>query len=119
MMSKLSTFAFPKLSSLSKLFRLGGREGSAGKVQKAPHLPTSFSPVTSTNLRIRPQKFCNAGENFKTVPMPVSNYWTWTKSTPQKNCFFWSNPYKTDHIYNIIWVTWSTNFVGDGQDYIY
>ena len=26
--------------------------------------------------------------------VPVPNYWTWTRSTPQKNRFFWSNPYK-------------------------
>ena len=53
----------------------------------------------------------------------VPNYWTWTKITPQKKPFFWSNPYKIelminprnarvttklwshDHIYNIIWIT--------------
>ena len=26
--------------------------------------------------------------------VPVANYWTWTKTTPQKNWFFWSNPIK-------------------------
>ena len=30
--------------------------------------------------------------------VPVSNYWTWTKSTTQKNVFFWSNSYKTEVI---------------------
>ena len=28
--------------------------------------------------------------------MPVPNYWTWTKTTPQKKWFFWSNPYKME-----------------------
>ena len=32
------------------------------------------------------------------VVVPVQNYWTWTKSTPQKNCFFWLNSYKIDVI---------------------
>ena len=27
---------------------------------------------------------------------PVSNYWTWTKATPQKKCFFRSNLYKIE-----------------------
>ena len=26
--------------------------------------------------------------------MPVQNYWTWTKTTPRKKRFFWSNPLK-------------------------
>ena len=26
--------------------------------------------------------------------VPVPNYLTWTKTTPQKKYFFWSNPYK-------------------------
>ena len=26
----------------------------------------------------------------------VPNYWTWTKTTPQKKCFFGSNPYKIE-----------------------
>ena len=28
--------------------------------------------------------------------VPVPNYWTWTKSNPQKNCFFWLNLYKIE-----------------------
>ena len=27
---------------------------------------------------------------------PVSNYWTWTKTTSQKKRYFWSNPYKIE-----------------------
>ena len=26
----------------------------------------------------------------------VPNYWTWTQTNPQKNRFFWSNPYKIE-----------------------
>ena len=28
--------------------------------------------------------------------VPIPNYWTWTKTTPQKKRFFLSNPYKTE-----------------------
>ena len=28
--------------------------------------------------------------------VPVLNYWTWTKTIPQKSSFFWSNPYKIE-----------------------
>ena len=28
--------------------------------------------------------------------LPVPNYWTWTKTTPQTKQFFWSNPDKTE-----------------------
>ena len=54
--------------------------------------PTSFSPVTSTNVGLSPQ-------NFLTNPLPrwcktsrsylvlVPNYWTWTKITSQKSGF--------------------------------
>ena len=81
--------------------------------QKGP--PTSFSSVTSSNLGIRPQNFLTFSFNhfaalvqhfkFSTNAslkllnlnvMPVSNYWTWTKTTPQKKRFSWSNPYKIE-----------------------
>ena len=26
----------------------------------------------------------------------IPNYWTWTRTTPQKKRFFWSNPYKIE-----------------------
>ena len=62
--------------------------------------------------------------------MAVSTYWTWTKSTPQRKWFFWSNPYRIevmiasltemlvtklwshDHIYIIIWTMWH-NYVNN------
>ena len=43
---------------------------------------TSFSRVTSTSVGIK--------------LLPVPYYWTWANTTPQKNGFFWSNPYKTE-----------------------
>ena len=89
-------------------------------------LTTSFSPVTSTNVGIRPQNFLDFSfkplatlcktSNLYLVPAP--NYLTWTKSAPQKNRFFRSNPYDFSHrnaritklwshdlIYSIIWFT--------------
>ena len=67
--------------------------------------------------------------------VPVPNYWTRTKTTPQKKRFFWSNPYKVEVMItfliqmlelpnfghmttSIIWVMWQ-NFVGDVIDRIY
>ena len=70
------------------LFRMGG--------QKAPPPPTSFSPVTSTNVVISPKTFwllvltllphwCEISSLYL---VPVSNYWIWTKATPQQKQFF-------------------------------
>ena len=90
--------------------------------------PTSFPLVTSRNVRISPQNFMTF--SFNPLPhwckisslylMPVSNYSTWAKTTPQKKQFLWSNPYKIEvvitsvvemlesheHIYNKVWITW-------------
>ena len=64
--------------------------------------PTSFSLVTSTNVRISHKIVWL----LVSTPLPhlckfsrpclvqVSNYWTWTRSISQKNRSFWSNPYK-------------------------
>ena len=65
------------------LFRMGGG-------------PTSFSPVTSTNIRFGPQTswllvltllphYCKISSLYL---VPVPNYWTWTKNTLQKSDFF-------------------------------
>ena len=56
--------------------------------QKSP--PISFSPVTFTNVGLSPQNFLTSSLYL----VPVPSYWTWTKTTPQKKCFFWSNLYK-------------------------
>ena len=66
----------------------GGRGGGGGK--KAS--PTSFFPVISANVGIIPQNFSiSSFSPFTTLVylsslhlVPVPNYWTWTKTTPQK-----------------------------------
>ena len=84
-----------------------GRRGQKG-------LHTSFSPVTSTNVGTSPKTFwllvlikifwllvlivfphwCKISVSYL---VPVPNYWTWTKTTPQKSVlFFCSNPYKVE-----------------------
>ena len=69
--------------------------------------------------------------------VPVRNYYTWTKTTPQEKRFFWSNLYKIeimitsshrnarvnklwlyDHFHNIIWTRW-WNLLGDVMDINY
>ena len=112
-------------------------------VEKA--LPTSFSPVTSTNVRISPQIFLTFRfntfdrlvQNFKFVPSASPKLLNFNKDHPSKKRFFWSNPYKIEvmitslitnarvtklcscgHIHNIIWLSWQ-NCVGDVIDKIY
>ena len=110
-------------STVLSLFKKGGR---GGRVQKSP--PTSFSPVTSTNVRISHQDFLSFSFTLLTdwckisslYLLPVADYWTWTKTTLQKKpenarvTKLWSH----DHIHNIIWVMWQ-NFVGDVINGIY
>ena len=76
------------------LFRMG----------EAKRPPTSFSAVNSANVWISPQIFLT----FSFNPLPnwckisivylvlVPNYWTWSKTTPQKKRLFWSKPYKVE-----------------------
>ena len=67
--------------------------------KKLPH--TSFSHVTSATVGISPRNVlalvlphcCKISRPYLA---PVPNYWTWTKSTPQKNWFSSSNLYKTE-----------------------
>ena len=55
--------------------------------------PTSFSPITSTNVRISSKNFLTFTfdifttpvYNFKGIPSPSPSYWIWTKTTPQKS----------------------------------
>ena len=108
--------------------------------QKIPLPPTSFSPVASTNVGISSQIFwllflallAHWRKISSLYLVPVPNYWTSIKTTPQKMRFIWSNLYKIEvvitslidrnaritklwsheQIYNIIWIMW-WNFVGD------
>ena len=84
------------------LFKIG-EDGGGVCGKKAPS-PTSFSSVTSGNLRISPKTFwllvlillphwCKISSLYL---VPVANYWTWTNNTPQKKQFFWSNSYKIE-----------------------
>ena len=87
------------ISNISLLCNVYIQDGGG---QKDPS--TSFSPVTSTNVEISPQNFLTFNFNpFVTLVLismpylvPVPNYWTWTKTKPQKSVFFWSYPYKIE-----------------------
>ena len=66
--------------------------------------PTSFSSVTSTNVGISPQNFLilvltllpHLCEISSPYLMPSYIIELGAKSIPQKNWFFWSNPYKIE-----------------------
>ena len=66
--------------------------------------PTSFSPVTSTNVGTRPQNFLTFSfdpfdklvSNFKFVPSASPKLLNLNQDQPSKKCFFWSNPYKIE-----------------------
>ena len=82
----------------------GGGGGGGGEEEGKKSLPTSFCNVTSTNVGIRLQNFLTFSltlfPHWCKVSSPylllISNYWTWIKTAPQKNSFFWSNPYETE-----------------------
>ena len=65
--------------------------------------PKTFWLLVSTSL----SHLCKISRPYL---KPVWNYWIWTKSTPQKVTFFWSNPYKTEVVIT------SFSFVGDVMD---
>ena len=75
------------------------QDGTGGKKSRI-----SFSPVTSTNIGISPENFLILVLTL--LPhwckilgldlVPVSNNSTWTKTTPQKKWFFYSDPYKIE-----------------------
>ena len=77
------------------LFRIGGG---------AKRLSTNFSTGFSTNVGITAKTllrlvltiFPDWCKMLRSYLVPVSSYWTWTKTTPQKTVFFWSNPYKVE-----------------------
>ena len=85
------------LSIVLTLFSIGGGGRQNGS-------PTSFFPVTSTNVGISPQNFLTFNFNHlshwckisRPYLVPVPNHWSWTKTTPQKKWYFWSNPYKIE-----------------------
>ena len=74
------------------LFRMGGSS------------PTSFSPVTSTNVGISSKNFLTFSFNifatmvwnFKAIPSASPKLLAWIKTFPQNKWFFWSSLYKTE-----------------------
>ena len=78
------------------LFKMGAIKAS----------PTSFSPVTSANVRISPQKFlmfsfntsATLVQNFKATPSAIPKLLDLSQDHSSKKCFFWSNPYKIKFI---------------------
>ena len=79
------------VNSLSSLFRMGG----VGKCKKVLCFPQHF---LTFNLILFLHIF------FKMLGpylAPISNYWSWTKTTPQKNRFYWSNGGVMDRNYYV------------------
>ena len=66
--------------------------------------PSSFSPVTLTNVGSGPQNFLTFSfnpfatlvQNFEFVPSASPKLLNLNQSTPQKKPFFWSYPYKIE-----------------------
>ena len=66
--------------------------------------PTSFSPVTSTNVGFGSQNFLTFSfnpfatlvQNFKLVPSASPNLLNLDQDHPSKKWFFWSNPYNIE-----------------------
>ena len=75
-----------------------------GQGQKVPPPPTTFSPVTSTNVGISPQNFLNSNfnlfvtlvYNFKAIPSASPKSLNLKQDHPSKKWFFWSSPYKIE-----------------------
>ena len=73
-----------------------------GGVGEGP--PTSFSPVTSTNVGFGPKNFLTfsfnpfvtLAKNFKFVPSASPKLLNLNQDHPSKKQFFWSNPYKVE-----------------------
>ena len=95
---------FRKKNYLLPLFRMRGEGVRGKKVLPPPPSSTSFSPITSTNVGITSKTlwllvlnllphWCKIASLYL---VPVRNYWTWTKITPQKKQFFWSKQYKIE-----------------------
>ena len=66
---------------------------------EAKRTHTSFPPVTSVNVEISPQNFLTLLTQWCEISrpylVPVPNYWTWTKTTPQKSGCFGQIPIKS------------------------
>ena len=85
-LSYIISHAFQKIIEnelILTVFRM--EEGGEGGEGGAKRSPTSFFPVTSTNVKFSYQifptfsfnPFNTLGQNFKFVLVPVPDYWTW------------------------------------------
>ena len=105
---------------------------------KRPLLPTSFSPLTSTNVGSSPKNFSNFNfdtfatllQSLKTIPSANPKLLNLKQGLSSKKLFFYgqiliklglffshrnarlTKIWSHDHTFNIIWITWS-NFVGN------
>ena len=73
-----------------KAIQYGSSKGPPTRFWGSKDLPTSFFPVTSTNIRNSPQAFL------------TRSFISFTFRTSQKMFFFWSNPYKIVMITSLI-----------------
>ena len=98
-----STYDVEILIFFNPELKLSPIQDGGGGGQKGPF--TSFSPVTFTNVGIRPQNFLTFSfnpfdrlvKNFKFVPSASPKLLNLNQDPlpPQKRLFFWLNPYKT------------------------
>ena len=114
-------------------FNINPIQDGEGGGQTSPPLATSFSPVTSTNVRISPQNFLTFSfnpfvtllQNFKFAPSASPKLLNLNQDHPSRKAIFlvkslqnWgyynfshrnaavTKLWSYDHIYNIIWITW-------------
>ena len=92
----------PPINSILTLFRMGEEEG--GKKAPLPVFPLLLPQMEELALKtfwllvltFFPH-WCKISSLYL---VPVPNYRTWTKTTPQKKWFFWSDPYKLEVMIN-------------------
>ena len=70
----------------------GGKGRGGGGVAKRPPIPVSPKTFWLLVLTLL-SHWCKISSSYLVL---VPNYWNWTKTTPQKKRFFWSNPYKVE-----------------------
>ena len=102
--------SFARICFLLTLFKMKGEgnEGGGRRVRgmgkKGKKTPSIFSPVTSTNVGISSRNFLTfsfnpfptMASNVKTIPSASPRLLHLDQKYPQKNCFFWTNPYEIE-----------------------
>ena len=104
MIHQISNYSFRKFfasdaSRRSKCLNLIQDGGVGERWQKCSPPPTSFSPVTSTNVIINHKSFLTSNFNpfatlgiQKTIPSVGRNFRTWTKGASSKKLVFLVKP---------------------------